>query len=288
MVARPFDKFFNWLEGGRRANGHIVTVTEKVDGSLGILYRTLAGYRIATRGNFAGEQAVWATKFLHDRSDLAGLPDELTLLFEIVYPGNRIIVDYKDREDLVLLAARNRHTGAYLPFFPDVYSLGQHYGFSLPQVYQFNNISQIIARTGTMAVDQEGFVVEFSDGERFKFKGDRYLEIQRLIAGLTFKNVLKAVSSGSIQAVLNTVPDEYLVQVKVWIDEIQATVADIKTQAQAAFAQAPRESRKDFALWVRAHHQALAPYLFALFDDRAIEPLVYKTVDWRRDETDEV
>src|SRR5579885_3015802 len=38
VVARAFDKFFNWLEGGRSSQGHIVSVTEKVDGSLGILY----------------------------------------------------------------------------------------------------------------------------------------------------------------------------------------------------------------------------------------------------------
>ena len=95
IVARPFDKFWNWLEGGRTASGHIVTVTEKLDGSLGILYRDNGEYKIATRGSFDGEQAVWATNFLKDYYNLA-VPDELTLLFEIVYPENRVVVDYGD------------------------------------------------------------------------------------------------------------------------------------------------------------------------------------------------
>ncbi len=281
IVARPFDKFFNWLEDGHRTSASIVTITDKIDGSLGILYRTATGYRLATRGSFTGKQANWATQFLQAHYDLTGLPEELTLLFEIVYPENRIVIDYQDRQDLVLLAARNRHTGAYLPFMPDVCGLAQRYGFSLPQVFTLDTIADILARTGAMALEQEGFVVEFSDGERFKFKGDRYLEIQRLIAGLTFNNVLQAMSSGSIQSILESVPDEFLGQVKLWMRDIETTVADIKTQVLAAFAEAPRESRKDFALWVQAHHRPLMHYLFAAFDGRAIEPIIYKTVDWQ-------
>ena len=45
IVARPFDKFFYWMANGMRASGHIVTVTEKADGSLGILYRHKEQYR---------------------------------------------------------------------------------------------------------------------------------------------------------------------------------------------------------------------------------------------------
>ena len=156
IAARPFDKFFNWLEGGRRSSAHIVTVTEKIDGSLGVLYRTPAGYKISTRGSFTGMQSEWATIFLNEHHDLTDLPDELTLIFEIVYPDNRVIVNYGEREELVLLTVRNRHTGDYLPFFPDVYTLGQQFGFSVPKVYDFNNLTQIIAQTGQIPADEEG------------------------------------------------------------------------------------------------------------------------------------
>ncbi|HLA45263.1 MAG TPA: RNA ligase, partial [Aggregatilineales bacterium] len=120
VVARPFDKFFYWLANGEKARGHIVCITEKVDGSLGILFRHRSEYLITTSGSFFSPQARWATRFLQENYVLDGLPDELTLMFEIIYPENRIIVDYESREDLVLLAARNRFTGEYLPFFPDL------------------------------------------------------------------------------------------------------------------------------------------------------------------------
>jgi RNA ligase len=282
IVARGFDKFFNWLEGGRKAYGHIVTVTEKVDGSVGILYRDGGNYHIATRGAFESDQAKWATRFLNENYDLTGLPDELTLIFEIIYPENRIVVDYGTRQELVLLAARNRHTGDYLPFFPDVYSIGQEYGFALPQVYPMVEIGNIIAAAGALDANNEGYVVESSDGSRWKFKGDRYLELQRLISGLTFKNVLRAVSSGSTQQMFDTVPDEFLAQVRAWIAEIEAKVAEITMRVNTVYADAPKESRKEFALWVRNNHPELSPYLFAMMDGMPLEPLIYRTVDWGR------
>ncbi|MDQ7036883.1 MAG: RNA ligase [Anaerolineae bacterium] len=110
IVARPFDKFFYWLSDGRKVSGHIINITEKLDGSLGILFRHKGDYLITTKGSFFSPQARWATKFLNDHFDLSNLPEQWTLLFEIIYPENRIIVDYGKQEDLILLAARNRHT----------------------------------------------------------------------------------------------------------------------------------------------------------------------------------
>jgi RNA ligase len=275
VAARPFDKIFNWGERGHKAHGHIVTVTEKMDGSLGILYRD-DGHKISTRGAFDSEQAKWATDFLRDCYDLDGLPNELTLLFEIIYSENRIVVDYGNREDLVLLAARNRHSGQYLPFYPDLYELAQKYGFPTPKVYQFNNIAEIIAQTGLIDVNQEGWVAEFSDGSRFKFKGDRYLELHRLISGLSFKNTLAAVMSGTIEEVREIIPDEFLGEMNEWVAEIESTVNQLKKQIQTAFEEAPKGSRKEFALWVQQKHPQLAAYLFAYLDARDIEPLIYK------------
>lgn len=280
IVARGFDKFFNWFEGGRVARGHIVSVTEKLDGSLGILYRHHGQYRVTTRGSLTSPQVKWATQFLNDTYNLSGLDEAYTLLFEIIYPDNRIVVDYGNREDLVLLAVRNRFTGDYLPFFPEVYELGKSYGFTLPQVYTFNDVTQLIEQTGIIDANHEGYVVEFADGNRFKFKGDRYIELHKLITSLTFKNVLKAIQNNDLQQILDTVPDEFLGDVKTWIQQIQTTVDDIKAQTEKVFQQAPKSNRKQFALWVNKHQRSLSMYLFARMDDKPLEPLIYNKFDW--------
>src|SRR5262249_16181134 len=209
------------------------------------LLRTPEGYCISTRGEISSKQAQWATDYLNTHFDLNGLPEELTLLFEIIYPGNRVVIDYGPREDLVLLAARNRFTGEYLPFFPDVYELAQRYGFSLPKVYTFNDITQIIEQTGKIGPEEEGYVVEFSDGSRLKFKGDRYKEMEGLMMALTFKNTLRAMESGTIEQTLEAVPDEFLGEVRGWMEEIRATLAAKKAELEAVFAAAPSGTRKE-------------------------------------------
>jgi RNA ligase len=70
IVARPFDKFFNWGEGGRFPAAPIVAISEKLDGSLGILYRHGGRYKISTRGKLDSQQSLWATEFLNQHYSL--------------------------------------------------------------------------------------------------------------------------------------------------------------------------------------------------------------------------
>lgn len=195
IVARPYDKFYNWGERGRKTSAHIQTIMEKMDGSLGILYRKDDGYAVATRGSFDSDQAIWATDFLKN-FNLDNLPIEYTLLFEIIYPENRIVLDYQGLEDLVLTGVRNRFTGEYLPFYGDVsvYQVAKDYGFSLPKTYNFNDVISIIETCGA-EFDTEGYVVLFADGQRFKFKTDDYLTKHKIYSRyskkLVVENILK-------------------------------------------------------------------------------------------------
>lgn len=275
VIARPFDKFFNWGECGRKSSGHIVTVTEKIDGSLGILYRTNGEYRISTRGSFDSEQAIWATDHLNTYYDLADLPDDLTLMFEIVYPENRIVVDYGNTYELFLLAAR-KFSGEYLPFYPDVYELGRKYNFVMPNTYQFNNVTDILEACEKIDGTQEGWVVEFSDGQRFKFKGNTYVELHRLVTNTSFKRVLSWVADGSYNAMIDGVPEEFLDQVREWKTEIDAKVHGIKFTIEYLFQLAPKDDRKTFAVWVNQNAKIFAPYLFMELDGRDCLPLIYK------------
>lgn len=275
IVARPFDKFFNWNQGGRKASGHIVTVTEKIDGTLGILYRQRGDYRIATRGSFDGPQAIWATEFLRDYYDLA-VPDHLTLLFEIIYPDNRHVVDYGNREDLILLAARNRHTGDYLPFFPDLVAIADANCFHLPRTFSFNRVEDLLALAGEIDVHTEGWVVEFSDGSRWKIKGDRYLELHKTISGLSFKRVLVAHQTGGLTSLLDVLPDTYIPTVLRWVADINTRLSAAHERVHVLFNNAPKADRKTFAKWVMEHGPDDAACLFALWDKKDILPLLYQ------------
>ena len=136
IVARPFKKFFNLEE---HSPGEIPNeafdVFNKEDGSLGILYWINDKPAIATRGSFSSDQALHATQLLRDRygHTFDSLDREHTYLFEIIYPENRIVVNYGDLDDLILLAVIDSQTGQDLSI-PDI-------GF--PIVKKFDGINDL-------------------------------------------------------------------------------------------------------------------------------------------------
>lgn len=184
IVARPFRKFFNHGEPAADGldTGGPVLVTDKLDGSLGVMYMpTLVPY-IATRGSFTSEQAQHANELLASMYPTFRPPKGVTLLFEIVYPENRIVVDYGDMDDLVLLAAVNTETGRTLPH--------GDYGWPGPIVEQLPHASLTDALAAPPRPGAEGLVVHFIDSdERLKLKQDDYVYLHRIITGFTARRL---------------------------------------------------------------------------------------------------
>jgi len=275
VVARGFDKFFNWMEGGRCTNASIVSVTEKMDGSLILGYYWKDKWNYATRGAFDSDQALWATEYAREHLDMecVGLGGA-TLLFEAIYPGNRIVVDY-GYEDLILLAARNNADGSYFSRW-DVYTVADGICATLTRQYSFNSWRDILDARERLTVNQEGFVAEFADGQRFKFKGDQYMYLQKLISGLSFKNTLRAVADDRLYAFMESIPDEFLSDVYLWIVEINDTVQEKVNEVESWYVDAPTGSRKEFALWVNNTCPNLATYLFKRYDGKDYVQDIYR------------
>src|SRR5262245_39360805 len=89
VAAWPFAKFFNVNE---RPETQLEVLPresfvayEKLDGSLGILFRGPDGPAVASRGSFTSDQARRGTALLRGLPGLDDVPEHLTLLFEIIY-----------------------------------------------------------------------------------------------------------------------------------------------------------------------------------------------------------
>lgn len=140
VVARPWRKFFtlnqlndnSWVLGDEEREGDSVEaelaridfnapveVTDKVDGSLGILYVAPDGLpALSTKGSFHSAQADYYTNLIRDDEEKFSEMSKMsqngnTYLFELVGRDNRIVLDY-DKTDVILLGGVNVKTGEYL------------------------------------------------------------------------------------------------------------------------------------------------------------------------------
>jgi len=206
VIATPFPKFFNYKEQNITLPDSEFETYEKLDGSLGICYYYQDQWRFATKANFDSPQAQWAQDYLGNLN-LTYLTPGTTYLFEIIYRANKIIVDY-DYESLVLLSAYNLK-GEELSRL-ELLGLADNLGVAIAQQFDFNTMASLVAKTHNLDKNTEGFVVKFPCGLRLKIKGKEYLQLHKIIAGITPSHVWELMKEGrDLEAIRSEIPEEY-------------------------------------------------------------------------------
>lgn len=283
VVARPWGKFFNHgqPEAGELDLEAPVEVTDKLDGSLGIIYRDADGaLKVATRGSFTSEQAVHATRTLQLRyRDFRGWY-RITPLVEIIYPANRVVCDYRDWDDLVLLGAVGVDSGVY----HSPYAVRAALGWPGPVagVMGYQTLRDALAAPPRPGA--EGMCVRYLREDRIvKIKQDDYIALHRIVTGLSEKTVWESIAAGQqVTDVLAGLPDELHAWVRdVW-DRMTAQADAIHNMATAAHDAILRElpdgwARRDYAERAKAL-PSVTPYLFQLLDGRDPRPGIHKTL----------
>lgn len=250
IVARPFPKFFNLEEHSRSdiVFSKPFTVTDKMDGSLGILYHYDNQWAIATRGSFTSEQAVWATQLLNEKYPqfvsaanwglAAGEVFTETWLFEIIYPQNRIVVNYKGLEDLVLLAVIDNYTGRDL-IDPEKCDWDGPIVKSYDISCKPNEVIKTIGLTDDG--NNEGVVLRFDwpkegPNTRVKVKLEEYKRLHRILTGVSTKTVWEFLSSNRLlDELLERVPDEFNDWLKTVVNELRVAYHEITREATEDF-----------------------------------------------------
>lgn len=281
VLARPFPKFFNHTEPLAPVIGldEKVLVTDKVDGSLGILYPTGdGGWAVATRGSFTSEQAQHATALYQDRYAGRFTPEaDVTMLFEIVYPENRIVVDYEGLDDLVLLGAAYIQTGVTMS--PEDCALEDWPG-PRAETFTFDTFADALA--AEPRAGQEGLVIQRAFGEdRVKLKQDEYVRLHRIVTGLNARAVWEALQTKTSRQICADLPDEFHDWVRGITEDLVNTAGGIKqaarrTHDEIRFSLPEGWTRKDYALVAKDHE--LRGYLFRLLDGRDIDEMAWKAV----------
>lgn len=289
VIARPFSKFFNMGESHAADIDwdSPVEVTDKKDGSMGVLYpiKTVEGdytpgnlFSFATRGSFGSDQAIHATKLWLERYKGVLVPNDFTFVFEIVYPDNRIVLDYGQMDELILLGAVNkRHGYVYGP--REAQAL---LGWTGPvtEVFEYANLHEVVA--APYRANAEGFVVR-SGKNMVKIKQADYIELHRLISMLSERSVWSQLKDGkTIEEICEALPDEFHDFVKTVGAELISKYEGIRIDVAEIFDELMDSmqmnfTRRDFAMaanridYYRAH-------MFMLLDGKDISELVWKQI----------
>lgn len=283
IIAHAFDKFWNHNEPeseGVITTSGPVTVTSKEDGSLGILYPVGDGqFAVATRGSFTSEQALHATHVWQERyADRWTPPAGMTVLFEIVYPANRIVLDYAGLDDLILLGFVETATGR-------TYRLDRFTGgWPGPIARTLPYVSFMDALADEPGEGVEGYVVHFlATDQRVKIKGEWYKALHKIVTGLNARSVWDHLRSGqSLADLLMSIPDEF----RAWAQEtgegLEAQIKDLALGVEHEYAEItaslpPDSTRKDFALLAKGSDQAGA--LFRKLDGRDYRTFLWRQID---------
>ena len=82
-----------------------------MDGSLSILFHYNDLPIFCTRGSFCSDQALKAEEIYKLKYKDVEVKKECTYCFEVIYPENRIVVDYNTLEDLFLISITHTKSG---------------------------------------------------------------------------------------------------------------------------------------------------------------------------------
>jgi RNA ligase len=269
ILARPFTKFFN-LEQVEQLPDEPFEVYEKLDGSLGILYWLDDEPYISTRGSFESPQSQVATELLRTY-DLSGLDRRLTYLFEIIYPENRIVVNYGERRELVLLAIIDTVTGREYPL-SDI-------GF--PVAKKHEAVTDVASLRALDWENREGFVVRFASGLRVKVKCAEYVRLHRLLTGVSEKMILEEylMTGADMVSLVERVPDEFHRWLQQTVSHLRGQYDDIERAARQIFEVTTATTRKEYAaIFTKTPYSAI---LFHLLDGKDYSQLIWKSIKAR-------
>jgi RNA ligase len=225
IVARPFTKFFNYEElTPEEIPNEYFDVYEKMDGSLGILFKYQNEWILATRGSFTSPQSIKGRELLK-KYNYNRLHPNYTYLFEIIYPENRIVCVY-DFEDLVLLGMIHTETGDEVNIHNTdnedirLKNLLRNLGFKIVTLYKTWGEGYDVQKE-EISKDREGYVIRFKNGFRMKIKGNEYIRLHRILTNISNRDIWEYLKDGKpLDEILDKVPDEFYNWVKKTKEEL--------------------------------------------------------------------
>ena len=270
------------MEEGKYTPTENFEVWDKMDGSLGIVFWYEGQWIVATRGSFTSSQSIkgkeifdrYVKKYGDDNLNI-----HLTYLVEILFPENRIVVDYGNDEKLVLLGITDQYGEThhshfeYLWFHKDLI------------VKKYDGINDYSILKDMIKDNEEGFVIKFSNGDRMKIKGKEYLRLHKIMTNVSTTGIWEMLSNGDdVNELLKEVPDEFYKKIKDYVRDLRYGFFQISERAGKLHdvfrygKYGDREvepTKKEFAEFVLKQEKVLHPVMFAMWDKKNYDKIIW-------------
>jgi len=279
IVARPFKKFFNMeelAERGLSIPNEPFEVREKYDGSLGISYTWEGKTYLATRGSFTSDQAIVGTEILNKIiPEGACMDSAFTYLFEIIYPENKIVIDYSGESFLVLLAVLDVEIGEDVA---DIGLIGNMFDFRIAKRIDASDYTKL---KELEKPNSEGFVIRFESGFRMKVKFDEYVRLHKIVTGINSRRIWECLMNGDdIEQFLQNVPDEFDKWVRSITNDLIGSFLEIENKATEIMTELRQSDFSNRREWAEAITQfpKYSSICFAMLDEKPYKHIIWKMV----------
>jgi len=269
------------MEEGKHTPTSEFEVYEKMDGSLGIFFYYNGEPVFATRGSFTSDQAIKGREILNKYNWQYGTYEDYTYLFEIIYPENRIVVDYNGLEELVVLGVIETATGRECS-----YDEMDSEGFVL--VKKYDGIKDYSTLKSMISNDAEGYVIRFSNGDRMKIKGEEYLRLHKIMTNVSTTAIWEIMANGGdIDAILKDVPDEFYKKIKSYVSTLKYGYYQYWNQLGKTYDyfrfgkygdKEVEPTKKEFAEFIKDKHPIVKSILFAMWDGKNYDKIIWKAL----------
>lgn len=297
IIARGIDKFWNYEEYskdsciGELPPYNSFEITDKVDGSLIIVFEYKGEMIVCTRGSFTSDQAYMAKEILETKHSKfvealkrGRIEHETrdTFLFELVGKRNKIVVDYAEDELVALtIIALNYPEKNYFEYSYNWLrdNFCPYYKFKL--VDNFNFIGDFTQCRELLKRDNaEGFVVKFDNGLRVKLKYEEYVRLHKVLTNVTNKTIWEMLKNkDDFSLLIEKVPDEFFVFVKRKRQELEKQFYEIYKHVGCIYEKVKNlPTRKEIAKELLTNYKDYASIIFAILDGKPYYSMIWDKI----------
>lgn len=192
---------------------------------------------------------------------------------------NRIVVNYGDMYDLILLTRIDTKTGSEM-FYDDLVQRYSKY-FTIVKRYKIKDVNNLNELRKLEEENREGFVVKFYNGFRVKIKFSEYIRLHGIVTNVSNLTVWEHMKNNyNFDELLDRVPNEFFEWLNKTVKILQTEFNEIERQSLKEFIRIYHVNnivdRKAFAMEaIKTEHQSI---LFKLYDKKNYDELIWKQI----------